>query len=145
MRSLKFTRIRAHNVHIKQKSEPKLGPLIIASLISGALIALVSVIPVIGGLLRSLLKTILFGVSVLVVIGGLSPTSSLTESYGLIRRLWEDEGIAVILIFLVNLIAVTTEGILGLVIRVLGEGEPYAVLIVTYYYLKGITGKRSYS
>lgn len=53
--------------------KPKLGPLIIASLILAILIALVGAIPMIGGLLRSLLKTVLSGVPVLVVLGNVSP------------------------------------------------------------------------
>jgi len=51
-------------------------------------------------------------------------------------KLWENEGIAVILIFLINLIAIVAGGVLGLIIRILGE--PYAILIMTYYYLKKI-------
>ena len=45
-------------------------------------------------------------------------------------KLWENEGIAVILIFLINLIAIVAGGVLGLIIRILGE--PYAILIMTF-------------
>ena len=105
--------------------------LIIVAIIVEIIEIILTLIPFIGGPLSSLIRTLFSAAPVLIVINDLKPLDSLIKSYEKITKLWEEEGIAVVIIFVIFLLATIFKGYIGFILLTLGL--PYIILMLTCY------------
>ncbi len=119
-----------------KKTKNFLFQLTIVGFLVEVLTILVSLIPIVGFFIDSFLRTIFSAAPVLIILSKVKALNSLRLSYSLVKSLWNNEGIAVIIIFVIFFVAKLVKGIIRLVILILGL--PYITTLLTYYCLKHV-------